>query len=175
MFNVYCNVRKRVGPAVLVLTTLGLSVPGAAEELAKEGTFEGNWDVEGTTESLEMDEGQISVYRIEGSVKITNSSSGLAREFQARCVGVSDEETGGIGRCVWMDADGDGLFLELSGEIVGPAGTTRDAVGVVVGGTGKYVGLEGAFEAEFLFWESVLQEGKILLRDTSFKGSWKRP
>lgn len=175
MLNVYCNFRKSIGPAALVLAMLAPAAPGAAEDLAKEGTFEGNWDVDGTTESLEMDGGKVSIYRVEGSVKITNSSSGMAREFQSRCVGVSDEETGGIGRCVWTDADGDGLFLELSGEIIGPAGTTRDAVGIVVGGTGKYVGLEGSFEAEFLFWESVLDEGKITFRDTSFKGSWKRP
>ena len=177
MSSAYRN-KWKLGPAVLVLTIAAISahsVPVLAEDLAKEGTFEGNWDVDGTTESLEMDGGKLSIYRVEGSVEITNSSSGMAREFQSRCVGVSDEETGGIGRCVWTDADGDGLFLELSGEIVGPAGTARDAVGVVVGGTGRYVGLVGSFEAEFLFLESVLDEGKITFRDTSFKGSWKRP
>ena len=144
-------------------------------ELAKEGTFEGNWDVEGSTESMEMDDGQISIYRVTGPVEITNSSSGLAREFQSRCVGVSDEETGGIGRCVWVDTAGESLFLELSGEIIGPMGTTREAVGIVVGGTGKYAGLQGDFEADFLFWESALEDGKITLRNTSFKGSWNLP
>ncbi len=150
-------------------------VLGQPSELAKEGTFEGNWDVEGTTESMEIDDGQISIYRVEGPVKITNSSSGLAREFSSRCVGVSDEETGGIGRCVWVDSAGESLFLELSGEIIGPMGTTREAVGIVIGGTGKYAGLQGEFEADFLFWESVLEPGKITLRNTSFKGSWKLP
>jgi len=150
-------------------------VLGQPSELAKEGTFEGNWDVEGTTESMEIDDGQISIYRVEGPVEITNSSSGLAREFSSRCVGVSDEETGGIGRCVWVDSAGESLFLELSGEIIGPMGTTREAVGIVIGGTGKYAGLQGEFEADFLFWESVLKPGKITLRNTSFKGSWKLP
>ena len=178
MVDADSNIRKLIGPAVLVLTIAGLFAHGApslAEELAKEGTFEGNWEVEGTTESLEMDDGKVSVYRVEGPAKITNADTGMAREFQTRCVGVSDEETGGIGRCAWTDSDGDGLFLELSGEIVGPAGTTRDAVGIVVGGTGKYAGLAGGFEAEFLFWESALDEGKITFRNTSFKGSWRRP
>jgi len=169
------NIQNLIIAAVLVVTAIVLPFPVRADDLAREGTFEGHWKVEGTTESLEMDGGKVSIYRVEGSVKITNSASGMAREFQSRCVGVSDEETGGIGRCVWTDADGDGLFLELSGEIIGPAGTTRDALGIVVGGTGKYVGLEGSFEAEFLFWESVLDEGKITFRDTSFKGSWKLP
>ena len=169
------NIQNLIIAAVLVVTAIVLPFPVRADDLAREGTFEGHWKVEGTTESLEMDGGKVSIYRVEGPVKITNSSSGIAREFQSSCVGVSDEETGGIGRCVWTDADGDGLFLELSGEIIGPAGTTRDALGIVVGGTGKYVGLEGSFEAEFLFWESVLDEGKITFRDTSFKGSWKLP
>lgn len=173
------ELRKNLPLIVLVVLmaawTLVVSSPSRADDLAREGTFEGNWDVEGTTESLEMDGVRVAVYRVEGPVKITNSSSGMAREFQSSCVGVSDEETGGIGRCVWADADGEGLFLELSGEIVGPAGTTREAVGIVVGGTGKYAGLQGGFEAEFLFWESVLDEGKITFRDTSFKGSWKIP
>ncbi len=169
------NFPKAFLAVVLVTVAFVVSAPAGAEDFAKEGTFEGHWKVEGTTESLEMDGAKVSVYRVEGPVKITNSSSGMAREFQSSCVGVSDEETGGLGRCVWADGDGDGLFLELSGEIVGPAGTTRDAVGIVVGGTGKYAGLEGGFEAEFLFWESVLDEGKITFRDTSFKGSWKLP
>lgn len=175
MHTIYCSNRKLIGLSVLILAIFGLAAPGAAEELAKAGTFEGNWDVEGTTESLEMDGGRVSIYRVQGPVKITNSSSGLAREFQSRCVGVSDEETGGIGRCVWEDAEGDGLFLELSGEIIGPMGTTREAVGIVIGGTGKYAGLQGGFEADFLFLESVLDEGKITFRNTNFKGSWTLP
>lgn len=99
---------------VLVAVAFLAFSPAGADELAREGSFEGNWDVEGTTETLEMDGVRVAVYRVEGPVKITNSSSGLAREFESSCVGVSDEETGGIGRCVWADADGEGLFLELS-------------------------------------------------------------
>jgi hypothetical protein len=74
-----------------------------------------------------------------------------------------------------MDADEDALFLEVGGSIIGPAGTSREAVGYVAGGTGKYAGVEGEFMADFLFLDSVLNPGTVTLRDTKFTGSWRRP
>ena len=167
--------RRSIGIAILVALSLGAATLARAQEIAKEGTFEGNWDLTGTARTLEMDDGEVSVMRLEGPVTITNASTGLAREFDSVCAGVSDNKTGGVARCVWMDSDDDALFLELGGSIIGPAGTTREAVGVVVGGTGKYRGLEGEFAVEWLFWESAFDEGKVTGRDTKFTGSWRLP
>lgn len=175
MSHFHRTTRKLIAPTGFALVLALFGSPVFAEELAKDGTFEGDWNVEGSAESVEVEGARVSIYRVEGPAKITNADSGMKREFKTRCVGVSDEEAGGVGRCVWADEDGDGLFLELSGEIVGPAGTTREAVGLVVGGTGKYAGIEGVFGMELLFWESALEPGKITIRDTNFKGTWKLP
>jgi len=159
---------------VLALVSLAMAAPSRAQ-VAAEGTFEGNWDLSGYAETVAMDDGEISVMKLEGPVRITSAASGLAREFDSVCAGVSDKKTGGIGRCVWTDGDGDTLLVELSGSIIGPAGTSREALGVVAGGTGKYADIKGSFDVDWLFIESVLEPGKVMGRDTKFTGAWWTP
>jgi hypothetical protein len=175
MYDDYRKSQRLIGPVVFFLITLGGPALGQGGELAKEGSFEGNWNLEGTAETVEMEGKEVSVYRVEGPVKITNSSSGMKRHFHSRCVGVSDEKTGGVGRCIWEDEDGEGLFLQLAGTIVGSTGTSRESDGIVVGGTGKYEGIAGAFKVDWLFLESAFEAGKITARDTNFTGSWILP
>ncbi|MDH3745964.1 MAG: hypothetical protein OES47_12760 [Acidobacteriota bacterium] len=167
--------RKLIRLLGILLLTVFAPAPGQAGELVKEGSFEGDWAVEGTSQSVEMEGARVSVYQLEGPANVTNADTGMAREFQTRCVGVSDEKTGGVGRCIWADEDDDQLFMEMGGTIAGPDGKTREALGLVVGGTGKYAGIGGAFQVEWLFWESAFEEGKIAGRDTKFNGSWVLP
>ena len=121
-----------------------------------------------------MESGSAQLYRFHGPAKV-RSKDGLAREFESLCLGVSDNETGGVARCVWTDGEGERIFIELSGEIIGPTGTVRAAVGAVVGGTGRYRGMEGGFELDWLFLESKLEPGKIMARTFKFEGNWKAP
>jgi hypothetical protein len=159
----------------LSLIILALSVAaGASEEVAKEGTFEGDWALKGTARSIEVDGKEVALFRIGGPVKV-RSSGGLATEFQALCIGVSDKQTGGVGRCVWTDDAGDMVFMELSGSIVGPMGTSREAEGTVIGGTGRYQGLEGSYHIDWLFVESHFDDSKFKGYVTKLEGSWKRP
>jgi hypothetical protein len=45
----------------------------------------------------------------------------------------------------------------------------------VTGGTGKYVGLEGDYVADWLFVASQLEKGKVTGHGTKLKGTWRRP
>lgn len=158
--------------AAAALLTVGAAVVRA--EVAKEGTFEATWSLEGTRRPVELEGKAVAAYRLSGEVKIRRSD-GLSSEFESACAGVSDEQTGGMARCTWTDGDGDEVYLLFVGKIVGPMGTVREAEGKIVGGSGKYDGLEGWVETEWLFWESAFEEGKVTGRDTKTTGAWRRP
>ena len=123
---------------VPILSLFGAAV-GQASEVAREGTFSANWELNGSTESVELDGKSMSVYRLGGTVDIRRSD-GLSTEFESTCSGVSDEETGGMARCTWTDGDGDAIFLRFTGRIIGSMGNTREAEGTILGGLGKYEG-----------------------------------
>ena len=165
------------------IATLAVAIPllslfgagaGQAGEVARQGTFQANWKLDGTTESVELDGKLMSVYRLGGPVDVRRSD-GLAAEFESACSGVSDEKTGGMARCTWTDGDGDVIFLRFTGRIIGSTGTTREAEGTILGGLGKYEGLEGSIHTEWFFWESHLDEGTIIAHNTETTGSWTIP
>ena len=158
-------------PAVLLVSMSAALL--LAQEVAKEGSFTGSWSVSGTSKSVDMDGGSAQLMEVKGPVQL-RSQGGLAREFDAECVAVRREGLGSIGRCSWTDADGDQIFIEIAGTIVGPAGTARDSEGEVVGGTGKYEGMEGAYHTEWLFIDSRF-DSKVIGRDTKTEGTWRRP
>lgn len=167
---------QRVQRCVVVMATALLSVTGpvASAEVASEGTFEATWSLDGSRQAIELDGEPMAAYRMTGPVKVRRSD-GLATEFASVCAGVSDEKTGGMARCTWTDENGDEVFFELTGKIVGTMGTARETEGKIVGGTGRYVGLEGWISTDWLFWESAFEEGKITGRDTETRGGWRRP
>ena len=128
-------------PRVLAVAVQALLVLGASltlgQEIPRQGTFSGNWRLEGTTIKVTVDGTETAVYHLEGPVTI-RSGSNLPREFQSTCVGASDQTSGGAARCRWTDGEGDVLVVELSSRILGYTGTVRTANGEVAGGTGKY-------------------------------------
>lgn len=169
-------VEHRFLRTVAVATTLLFATAGlsAASEVADEGTFEATWSLDGSRQAIELDGEPMAAYRMTGPVKV-RKSDGLATEFASVCAGVSNEKTGGMARCTWTDDQGDEIYLELTGKILGPMGTSRESEGKVVGGTGRYAGLEGWISTDWLFWESAFDEGKISGRDTETRGGWRRP
>ena len=164
--------------AVLVFSSILFSVAwiaaGEEGEIAREGTFEGNWSVKGTTHPVEASGRTMALVRVEGRVTV-RSSGGLATQFGAECVAVSDKVTGGVGRCVWTDEAGEKIFFEIGGSVVGPMGTSRDARGRVIGGTGRYEGIEGSWDLEWLFVDSALDDTRFKGYVTKLEGRWKRP
>lgn len=159
---------------MLTLAVLVTIAPLPATEVADEGTFEANWSLEGTQESVVLAGKSVAAYRLTGKVKV-RVSDGLATEFASICAGISDQETGGMARCIWTDGEGAEIYLQLTGKIIGSMGTSRETQGKITGGTGRYEGLEGWVDTDWLFWESAFEEGKITARDTKTRGGWRRP
>lgn len=155
------------------LAWLGPVALAETQPVERQGTFDGNWQLVGEAKTVETGGESVILLRASGPVSVTGSG-GMKTSFTSECVGASDGETGGAGRCVWTDEDGDQLFLSLAGEIIGPAGTFRETRGSVTGGTGKYVGLEGDYVADWLFVPSQLEKGKVSAHGTKLKGSWRR-
>ncbi len=158
----------------VVALCAGAARVSPAQQSPREGTFAGSWQLEGEAKKVAADGEEVFLFRADGPVRLT-TSTGMQREFASECVGTSDNETGGVGRCVWTDADGDRLVLSMAGEIIGPAGTFRESRGQVQSGTGKYQGAQGDYVADWLFLESTIEPGKITARGTELKGAWKRP
>lgn len=146
--------------------------PVAAQDLERQGTFEGKWTLEGRLGTMDVDGHEVQVMRVEGPVTV-ETTGGLRTAFESDCVGVADGEAGGTGRCIWTDADGDAITMDMEGRIIGPAGTFREAKGVITGGTGKYAKLEGEYQLDWLFIESSIEPGKVLGRGTKLEGTWR--
>jgi hypothetical protein len=86
--------------------------------------------------------------------------------FQARAVLFSDSATGGVGRCVWTDERGDEIFSELAG---GAIASGRRVTGTITGGTGRYAGLTGEYEFEWMYAIEA-EDGRIQGRAVGLKG-----
>lgn len=180
---VHRHLLSRASLAVIALALCGLlalltvtPTAGAqdARKLARDGTFEGHWTFRGMSRDIEVNSNPMTAFRFTGPVKI-RPDGGMPTQFESYCVGISDPEAGGIGRCRWTDEHGDTIFLVMRGGAVGPVGTSRESSGRIQGGTGRYEGLQGEVEIEWLFLDSKLEEGKILGQDTKMTGHWKGP
>ena len=127
----------------------------------------------GEAQELEFaDDRRIFIVRYTGNVKF-DSSGGLPRSMYSECLGFGDSETGGLTRCKWVDTDGEHIYSELTEEIFGASRSIR---GRIVGGTGKYQGLQGEFE--FFAWvyaATIEEEGTIHGHTDTLRGEWRFP
>jgi hypothetical protein len=171
-------IRSRLSSLALLLAALagaaGAHAQAAADKLPGEGSFTGAWRLAGKIEPAKVGDATVTLARVQGKVTL-ESPGGLSREFDGTCNGVSDKKTGGVARCVWTDAKGDEIVLALEGSILGSAGTVREAKGRVIGGTGRYAGIEGEIHLDWLFVESGQGDQRFEGYVTKLQGSWKRP
>ena len=86
--------------------------------------------------------------------------------FHSEAIALVDSETGLLGRSVWTDERGDQVFSELKGE--GTAARNH-ITGTILGGTGRYAGVTGAYEFS---WQFVIEaeDGSIQGRAVGLKG-----
>jgi len=163
--------------ALLLAAAIGAAAAhaeAAADKLPGEGTFSGSWRLAGKVEPTKVGDATVNLAHVQGKVTL-ETPGGLSREFDGTCNGVSDKKTGGVARCVWTDAKGDQVVIALEGSILGSAGTVRDAKGRVIGGTGRYAGIEGEIHLDWLFVESGQNDQRFEGYVTKLQGSWKRP
>lgn len=130
--------------AMLLLASISALPPAQAQDTpsAKEGTFKARWVVRGTRQRLDFGpDREVFSFQIQGRLDV-EADSGTLVDLQSKCVGMRDSKTGGMARCTWRDPDGDQIFSELSGNILGAQTTVQ---GTIVGGTGEYAGMQGDY------------------------------
>ena len=156
----------------VLLAIAGLScskaeqAPGPAPAAGEWRSFQGTLSAVGERHTLQLGPGRRAfVASLTGTMLLTGER-GLGVGFQVRAISFSDDRTGGVGRAVWTDDHGDEVYSELSG---GPLATGRHVAGTIVGGTGRFAGVTGAYEME---WQFVIEtgEGVVQGRAIGLKG-----
>lgn len=131
--------------------------------------FEGSWSSAGTRRTMSLGDGRTgSIIDLRGTVLLSGEGSpGVG--FRADVIALNDSATGLVGRSVWTDEHGDRVFSELAGE--GTAESNR-IVGTIVGGTGRYDGVNGRFEFS---WQYVIEsaEGSVHGRAVGLRGRFR--
>ncbi len=168
--------KKKISQTGVVgfLAVFLFAAAASAGELQRSGEFQGHWTSIGTAQTLVLDESRYAtILRLQGTIAI-QSSTGLTRALQTDCVGLNLKETRstGNGRCVWTDSDGDRMISETTGVLSGTAAKVR---GSFIGGTGKYVGLEGSYELDWQYMSEIEEEGTVHGYSNSLTGKWRLP
>lgn len=161
---------KSAGAAVaLALAACDGKPPVPPAVAVQEGDFDGSWSAAGARRSISLgSDRSASAINLSGTMLLTGPGR-PALGFRAEIIGLTDTQTGFVGRAVWTDAQGEQVFSELTGE-----GTDRRnrIAGTIIGGTGRYRGAGGAYE---FAWEYVieLEDGSIQGRAVGLKGHYK--
>ena len=134
--------------------------PKAAMAAGEWREFEGTWNASGHRKTIALGaERRGSIIDLSGSMLMAGRGRpGVG--FHAEVIGLSDTETGLVGRSVWTDENDEKVFSEIKGE--GTAAKNR-ITGTIVGGTGRYAGATGSYEFS---WRFVIEA-----EDGSIQGS----
>jgi len=147
-------------PAIALL--IGLA--GAAPPDPATRVFQGTWTAVGKRTTVELGAGRgASVAEFSGLLVLTGPLRPGAG-FRATAVVFNDSATGLVGRAVWSDSRGDQVFSELRS----PAGS-QTIVGSVVGGTGRYRDVTGAYS---FAWRFLIEgeDGMVQGQSVGFSG-----
>jgi hypothetical protein len=169
--------RGRTAVALLgaMFLAMALLAPGAlgANPLPREGSFQAQWSVEGSRELLELGPSRsASIFRHSGTVTVVRSD-GLVGNALSKCIGMGDSSEGDVSRCVWIDSRGERIFSELRA-VSSPNAQTGRGRGQITGGTGRFEGLSGGYELEWVAVPS-LDETRIEARTLKMRGRWTLP
>ena len=131
--------------------------------------FEGSWNAAGTRRTIPLGaDRRGSTIDLRGTMLLAGPGRpGVG--FRAEIIALVDSETGLVGRGVWTDEHGDQVYSELKGE-----GTKENnhIVGTILGGTGRFGGVSGAYEFS---WQFVIEseDGSIQGRAVGLKGRYR--
>jgi hypothetical protein len=131
--------------------------------------FEGSWNAAGSRRTMPLGaDRRGSIIDLRGTMLLAGPGRpGVG--FRAEVIALADSATGLVGRSVWTDEHGDQVFSALTGE--GTAAQNRIA-GTILGGTGRYAGVTGAYE---FAWRFVLEaeDGSIQGSAVGLKGRYQ--
>ena len=166
--KVSLHVRRLVLASILAVTacapeTEPVAAAGAPGEWVE---FEGSWNAAGSRKTLSLGgDRRGAIVELRGSMLLSGAGRPGAG-FHSEVIGLTDTATGFTGRSVWTDEHGDKVFSALEGE--GTAARNHIS-GTLLGGTGRYAGVEGSYEFS---WQFVLEteDGAIQGRALELKG-----
>ena len=134
---------------LLVLVIVTPTFILAQSPLPKEGSGANTSYFTGTLKSLPMGQDLVAItYEVFG-VTTNDAGQGFFHNVSSRCVGglsvVKGEWDNEQGMCVFVDGDGDQVFVRYSAGS-GRLGAVAKGKSTLAGGTGKYTGLTGTYE-----------------------------
>lgn len=147
-----------VKAAVVAVLTLVLAVAfgsHAQAQLPKQGTFSATLAVSGTPKAMFRPgkNRHVAIFQHLG-VLTNDAGKGPFHNMSSRCIGMADyqgdpvpiKRVGKIRvHCIWTDRQGDQIFIS-GGTDEARLRRPSKAAGNIVGGTGKYNGIEGTYE-----------------------------
>jgi hypothetical protein len=161
---------------IAVVGTFFLSVAFglvAYAQMPKEGTFSGANSYAGTGKVTALDKDRLVIFYENMGTQVEDSGQGPLHGMSTHNFGIQYIEKG-VGKTrgymIWMDKDGDKILWELteeSSQLVGPS----TGAGKIMGGTGKFTGIQGSMEYTRRSMRPVVDgTHQAIAKD---KGSWK--
>ena len=136
---------------ILILTLFLLVTAGNVfcEEMAKEGTLSGTVTYAGPYKIIPLDKENFVITYENFGVRVSDSKKGPFHGMSTHNIGVMYFENG-VGRTRGyifnIDKDGDKVIIELTEEGVPLGPNPVSGKGKIVGGTGKFKGIQGSIE-----------------------------
>ena len=141
--------------------------------MKQSGSFQAQWSIVGTQQGLDFGPARsLSIYEHSGTITVVRSD-GLVGNAMSKCIGLGDSAKGDVSRCIWIDASGEKIFSELTARGSSRSGTGSGR-GTLVGGTGRFEGITGTYEIDWVDVPSLDPE-RIESRSLSMKGEWELP
>ena len=120
----------------------------ANAQMPKEGTISGTVNYAGTHKIIPLDKDRAVMVYDNMGVRLEESGQGPFHGLSTHNIGIAYYEKG-VGRLrgymIHMDKDGDQYLVELTEEAAPMTGPIN-GTGKIIGGTGKFTGIEGGIE-----------------------------
>lgn len=141
--------RRMVLVSILALAVLVAFVPISNSQMAKEGSFTGTVFYAGKHKMIPLDEARFVLTFKNFGVNVTDSKEAPFHGTSTYNMGVLYFENG-VGRLrsylINTDKDGDKYIIELTEEASQMAPKPTSGTGKIIGGTGKFQGIQGSME-----------------------------
>ena len=145
----------------------------ANAQMPKEGTFSGTNSYAGTGKVIPLDKDRLVIFYENMGTQVEDSGQGPLHGMSTHNTGIQYIEKG-VGKTraymTWMDKDGDKILWELT-EDASQLGGPSSGTGKIMGGTGKFTGIQGSMEYTRRNMRPVVDgTHQAIAKD---KGSWK--
>jgi hypothetical protein len=167
---------KKIVIVVIVVAFVVLAFGQVANaQMAKEGTFAGTNSYAGTYKVTALDKDRLVISYENTGTQVEDSGQGPLHGMSTHNTGIQyiDIKKGvgkTMGYMTWMDKDGDKILWELT-EDATQVGGPSSGTGKVIGGAGKFMGMEGSMEYTRRNMRPVADGTTQSI--AKHKGSWK--